>query len=128
MTSNIVGPSNTPSKSKEKQLALSSKESNIERSSGLKEILIEPEEIYRHTRIQTEAIALINYNLLPREIEMDDEHSVIVGSHSYNSYRKTEAFAYMADVPKKIARKFEEQARVQQAQQEMLQTQQESRR
>jgi len=47
----MVGPSATPSKSKGKQLALSSKESDTECFSGLKEILLEPKEIYRRTRI-----------------------------------------------------------------------------
>ena len=88
-----MGPSITPSKSKGKQLAFSSEESDTECSSGLKEILIEPEEIYRRTQIRTEAIAPIDYNLLARGIETDDEHSAIVGSHSSNSYRETEAFA-----------------------------------
>ena len=36
---NMLGPTTTPSKSKGKQLAISSEESNLERSSGLKEIL-----------------------------------------------------------------------------------------
>ena len=35
--------------------------------------------------------------------------------------KETEAFAYMADIPEEIAKKFEEQARTQQAQHEMLQ-------
>jgi len=39
----MVGPSTTPSKSKRKQLAISSEDSDAERSSGLKETLIEPE-------------------------------------------------------------------------------------
>ena len=50
MTSNIVGPSNTPSKSKERQLAISSEEFDIEPSSVLKEILIKPKGINQHTR------------------------------------------------------------------------------
>ena len=33
--------------------------------------------------------------------------------NSSNSYRETEAFTYMADILEEIARKFEEQARVQ---------------
>jgi len=41
----MVSPSTTPSKYKRKQVTLSSEESDTERSSGLKEILIEPEEI-----------------------------------------------------------------------------------
>ena len=42
----MVGLSTTPSKSNKKQLALSFEELDTERSLGLKEILIEPEEIY----------------------------------------------------------------------------------
>ena len=84
-------------------------------SSGLKEKLIESEEIYQCTWIRTRAIAPIDYNLLARGIKTDDEHSAIMGSHSSNSYRETEAFIYMADIPKEIAKKFEEQARVQKA-------------
>ena len=111
----MVGASNIPSKSKEKYLAFSSKESDTERSSGLKEILIEPEGIYRRTRIRTGTITPIDYNLLVRGIEADDEHSTIVGSHSSNSYKEKEAFTYMVDIPEEITKKFEEQAQVQQA-------------
>jgi len=50
----MVGPSTTPSKSKGKQLALIFEESDTVRFLGLKEILIEPEEIYRHIQIQQE--------------------------------------------------------------------------
>jgi len=57
VTSNIVGPSTIPSKSKGKQLVLSSEKSDTGRSSGLKELLIEPERIYWRTRIWTRAIA-----------------------------------------------------------------------
>ena len=46
MTANMVGPSSTPSKSKEKQLAVSLEESEVIRSLGLKDILIEPEGVY----------------------------------------------------------------------------------
>jgi len=46
----MVDLSTTLSKSKGKQLVFSSKKSNTERFSGLKEILIEPEVTYRHTR------------------------------------------------------------------------------
>ena len=109
----MVGPRTTPSKSKGKQFAFSSEESNTERSSGLKEIMIEPERIYQHTRIRTGGVIPIDYNSLARGIETDDEHSTIVGSHSSNSYMETEAFAYMADIPEEIAKKFKEQAQVQ---------------
>jgi len=46
VTSNMASPSTTLSKSKEKQLAISSEEFDVEPSSGLKIVLIEPEGIY----------------------------------------------------------------------------------
>jgi len=46
VTFNMVGPRVTPSKSKGKQLALNSEESDSEHSSSVKEILIELEGIY----------------------------------------------------------------------------------
>jgi len=49
----MMGPSTTPSKSKGKQPTFNSEESDVEYSSGLKEILDEPEGIYRHIRIRT---------------------------------------------------------------------------
>jgi len=104
----MVGPSATPSKSKGKQLALSSEESDTKCSSSLKEILIKPERIYRRTRIRTGVIALIDYNLLARGINANDEHSTVTESHSSNSYIEIEAFAYMANTPEEIARRFEE--------------------
>jgi len=52
----MMGPSITPCKLKGKQLALSSEESNTERFSGLKEKLIEPEEIYQRTRSEPEQL------------------------------------------------------------------------
>jgi len=126
VTSNMVGPSTAPSKSNGKQLALSSEESDAEYSSSLKEILIEPEGIYRHTRIRTGAIAPIDYNNLAKVVKSNDEHSVIIESHLSNSYVEKETFTYMANTPEEVASKFEEQTRVQQAQHEMLQAQQES--
>ena len=90
----MVGPSTTPSKSKRKQLAFSSEKLDIERFSNLKEILIETEGIYQRTRIRTGAIAMIDYNLLARGIESNDEHSAIPESHSSNSYMETGAFTY----------------------------------
>ena len=50
MNANMVGLSFTPSKPKGKQLAVSSEESNVDQSSDLKDILIEPEGVYRYTR------------------------------------------------------------------------------
>ena len=51
MTVNIVGPSAMSSKLKGKQLALSSEESDVENSLGLKEILINPKGTYKYTQI-----------------------------------------------------------------------------
>ena len=86
MTSNMMGLSATPGNSKGKQLVFSSDESDVEYSSGLKELLIELEGIYRHTRIRTRTIALVDYNLLARGIEANDERSAIIESDSSNTY------------------------------------------
>jgi len=75
--------------------------------------LIEPEGIYRCTRFQSGAIALIDYILLAGGIEMNDEHFAIVEFHSPNSYEETQTFAYMAGTLEEVARRFEKQAQVQ---------------
>jgi len=62
VTSTMVGPCTTPSKSKGKQLVVYSGESDDESSSGLKEIQNESEGVYQHTRIRTGTIALVNYS------------------------------------------------------------------
>ena len=62
MTLNIVGQSTMPSKSKGEQLAVNFEESDVERSPGLKNVLIEPEGIYQYTRICTGMIAAVDYN------------------------------------------------------------------
>jgi len=64
--------------------------------------------------------------LLAKGIKANDEHSAITKSHSLNSYVKTKAFAYMANTSEKMARRFEEQSQVQEAQHDTLQAQQES--
>ena len=110
----------TLSKSKEKQLSLSFEESDVECSSGLKEILIEPEGIYQHTRIRIGAMTPMDYNVLTWEIEASDEHSAIRESQSSNSYMEKESSAYMAGTPEEVAKRFEEQVRVQQAQNKMF--------
>jgi len=46
VTSNMVRPNTMPDTSKGKQLPIDSKKSNAERSPGLKDILVGPEEIY----------------------------------------------------------------------------------
>jgi len=94
------------SKSKGKQLAINSGEFDIELSSSLKEILIEPEEIYQHTQIPTGAIAPVDYNTLARGIEASDEHSTIAESQSSNSYIEKEDFAFMVRIPKDMGKRF----------------------
>ena len=74
----MVGPSSTLRESKGKQLAISSEESDVDRSSALKDILVKPEGVYRHTRTRIGTIAPVNYNLLAKRIEVNDEHSAIV--------------------------------------------------
>ena len=76
----MVGPSFAPSKSKGKQLAVSSEVLDIDRSLGLKDVLVKPEGVYRHTRAHTGMIAPVDYSLLARGIEINDEHSAIVES------------------------------------------------
>jgi len=122
----MVGLSFTPSKSKGKQPAISSEESDVDRSPGLKDILVEPEGVHWHTRTYMGAIFTVDYNLLAREIEVNDEHSAIIESQSLNSSSETTAFAYMAKTPEEVAKRFEEQAWVQREQLDMIQTQQES--
>ena len=109
----MVGPSSTPTKSKGKQLTVSSEESDVDRSPGLKDILVEPEGVYRHTWARTGTITPVYYSLLARGIEVNDEHSAIIEYQSSNSSTGTTAFSYMAGTPKEVARQFEEQAQVQ---------------
>jgi len=74
----MMGPSFTPSKSKGKQLAVSSEESDADQSPDLKDVLIEPEGVYYHTRTRTGTIAPVDYSLLARRIELNDENSAII--------------------------------------------------
>jgi len=69
----MVGPSSTSSKFKGKQLVVSSEESDVDWSPGLKDVLIEPEAVYQHTRTCTGTIIPVDYNMLARGIEMNDE-------------------------------------------------------
>jgi len=59
----------------------------------------------------------MNYNALVRGIEASDEHSAIAESQSSNSYIEKEAFAYMAETPEEVVKRFEEQAKVRKEQQ-----------
>ena len=66
----------------------------------------------------------VDYKCLASGIEIEDEHSAIAGSQSSRSSVGNKAFVYMAGSPEEIARRLEQQARAQQAQQEMMQAQQ----
>ena len=112
MTANMMGPSFTPSKSKRKQLVVNSKESDADRSLGLKDTLAEPEGVYRHTQTRMGTIAPVDYSLLVRGIEVNDEHSAIIESRSSNSSSKTISFAYMVGTPEVVAKRFKKQARI----------------
>ena len=68
----------------------------------------------------------VDNSLLARGIEVNDEHSTIIKSQSSNSSLETTAFAYMAGTLEEVARRFEEQARVQREQLNMTRAQQES--
>ena len=61
MTTNMVGPSSTPNKSKGKQLAVSSEESNVDRSPRLKDALVELEGVYRCTWTRTVISTSLSY-------------------------------------------------------------------
>ena len=87
---------NMASKSKGKQPAVSSNESDTE-----------PEGVYRHTRTQTGAVAPIDYNALARGIEVNDSHSAIAESQASNSSMEKEAFIYMTGTPEETARRLE---------------------
>jgi len=80
VTANVIGPSFTSSKFKEKQLIVSSEESDADRSTSLKEILVEPEGVDRYSRTRTRTIAPVDYSLFAKGIEVNDEHSAIIKS------------------------------------------------
>ena len=113
VTSNMVGLCTTPSKSKGKQSVVCSGESDDELSFGLKKILSESKGMYQHTCIRTGTIALVNYSALAKGIEVNEAHLAIVESHASNSSTEREAYAYMVGTPKEVAKRFEEQAKVQ---------------
>ena len=88
---------NMASKSREKQLVVSSDESDTE-----------PEGVYRHTRTRTGAVAPVNYSALARGIEVSESHSAIAKSQASNSSIEKEAFAYMTNTPEETAGRFEQ--------------------
>ena len=90
---NMVGPSTTPSRSKEKQSIVSSEESDTE-----------SEGVYRHTHTRTGTVAPVDYSALARGIEVSESHSAIAESQASNSFVEKEAFAYLPE----MARCFEQ--------------------
>ena len=75
---------------------------------------------YRHTQTRTGTIFLVDYSLLARGIEVNDEHSAIVESQPSNSSSEIIAFAYTAGTPEEVARQFEKQAQVQREQLDII--------
>ena len=53
-------------------------------------------------------IAPVDYSLLARRIDVNDEHSTIIESQFSNSNSETTTFAYMTGTPEEVARQFEE--------------------
>jgi len=90
---NMVGPSTTPSRSKEKQSIVSSEESDTE-----------SEGVYRHTHTRTGTVVPVDYSALARGIEVSESHFAIAESQASNSFVEKEAFAYLPE----MARCFEQ--------------------
>jgi len=99
VTTNVVDPCTTPSKTKKKQPIVSSDESDTK-----------PEGVYRHTCTRTGVIAPVDYSVLARGIEVSELHSVIVESQASNSSVEKEAFAYIEITSKEMDRRFEQKA------------------
>ena len=49
------------------------------------------------------AITPVDYSLLARGIEVNDEHSAIIESRSLNFSSETTAFTYMVGTPEEVA-------------------------
>jgi len=77
VTTNIVGSSTMPNRTKGKQLIVSSDESDTE-----------PEGVYRHTRTRTSATTPVDYSALARDIEVSEAHSTIAESQVSNSFKR----------------------------------------
>jgi len=71
-------------KSRKKQLAVSSNESDTE-----------PEGVYRHTRTRTGAVTTIDDSALAQDIEVRESHSAIAKSQASNCSIEKEPFVYM---------------------------------
>ena len=91
-----MDPSITPSRSKGKQQIVSSDEFDAK-----------PKRVYRHTCTRTGVVAPVDYSALARGIQVNESHSAIAESQASNSSVEKEAFAYMANTPEEMARRFE---------------------
>ena len=74
ITANMMGPSTTLNKTKEKQLIVSSDQPDTK-----------PKGVYQHTHTQTGTIAPVDDSALARCIEISEAHSAIVESQVSNS-------------------------------------------
>ena len=68
-------------------------------------------------------ISPIDYSLLAREIEVNDEHSAINESLSLISSSEIIAFSYMAGTPEEVAKRFVEHAQMQREYFDMIRAQ-----
>jgi len=108
----MVGPSTTPNRSRRKQLAVSSDESDDE-----------PEGVYCHIHTRTGMVAPVDYSALAWGIEVSESHSTISESHASNSSVEKEAFVYIANTPEETTRRLKQQAQVQKEQFDMFRAQ-----
>jgi len=88
---------NMASRSRKKQPAVSSDESDTE-----------PEGVYRHTHTRTGAVAPVDYSALARGIEVSESYFAIAESQASNSSMEKETFVYMTNTPEETARRLEQ--------------------
>ena len=102
----MVGPSTTPSRTKEKQQIFSFGKSDTE-----------PEGVYRHTRTRNGVVASVDYSAQAQGIKVKESHFCHCRVTCLKLFR---AFAYMASTPEEMARRFEQQAQTQREQLDMI--------
>jgi len=123
VTSNMVSPSTTPSRKGSNLPLILSRILNVPQARKKYWLSLKKS---TDALIRSGAIAPIDYNLLAKGIEAaNDEHSAIAESHSSTLTWRWKAFAYKANTPEEMAKRFAEQSRVQQAHHDILQAQQE---
>ena len=116
VTSNMVGSTDTSGKPGKERPSPSSGESDAEYSPGLKGIIVEPEGVFKQTRMKRGIIAPVNYKGMAEGSQLDDECSAIAESQSSCSSMENQAFAHMAGTPEEVAKRFEEHAMIQKMQ------------